>query len=184
MFFAHLPAGYLLTRGLLAAAPAARLPADARRNLMVAGLVGSVLPDADLFWFYLVSDRSLGHHAFATHTPAFWLAASIAFGLSAWAMMANRWHWLNLVVLANVLLHLALDTVAAPIRWLFPVSAEPFTLFPVDRVPGPWILSFLTHWTMLLELAITAAAFTVWRRDRLDRPVRTGLCAAKGPGEH
>ncbi len=163
MFFAHLPAGYLLTRGLLSAGAARKLPEDERSTLMGVGLVASVLPDADLLWHYLAADWGVSHRAYWTHAPFFWVVVATTVALLAWALLDARLHRLNLIVLANVLLHLALDTVAAPVRWLFPFSNEYFEFVTVPRLPGPWYLSFLKHWTMLLEVAIATTALAVWR---------------------
>tara|TARA_R110000868_G_scaffold10226_12_gene50135 strand:+ start:655 stop:852 length:198 start_codon:yes stop_codon:yes gene_type:complete len=65
MFIAHLPAGYLLTSAIQTRARNQSL------SLLATGLVASVLPDADLLWFYLFDNRQHVHHAYITHTPAF-----------------------------------------------------------------------------------------------------------------
>jgi len=66
MFIAHLPAGYLLSRSLLACLPLEQRVPLARRKLLAAGLIGSVLPDIDLIYFYLLADRLVGHHVYWT----------------------------------------------------------------------------------------------------------------------
>jgi len=58
MFIAHLPAGYL--GGL---ALARRAGAQLRRRVILAFMLGSVLPDIDMLYFYLLDDgRTLHHH--------------------------------------------------------------------------------------------------------------------------
>lgn len=166
MFFAHLPAGYLLTRGLLTARGAADLADVERRRLMAAGLVASVLPDFDLA-YALLAHSNVSHRAFLTHAPLAWLALATGVAVLAWSWGRPDWQRLNLAVLANVWLHLALDTVAAPVRWLYPFSGQWFELVRVPYLAGlPWYLSFMAHWTLLIELAIVATALAVWRRDQ------------------
>lgn len=166
MFFAHLPAGYLLTRSLLTTRGAANLADAERRRLMAAGLVASVLPDFDLA-YALLANANVSHRGFPTHAPLLWLALAAGMALLAWSWGRADWQRLNLAVLVNVWLHLALDTVAGPVRWLYPFSKEFFELVQVPRLAGlPWYLSFMAHWTLLIELAIVATALAVWRRDQ------------------
>ncbi|MDQ7070577.1 MAG: hypothetical protein Q9M48_07555 [Rhodobacterales bacterium] len=43
------------------------------RQLWVAGLLGSVAPELDLFRFYFVDHCAHHHHDYITHRPLFWL---------------------------------------------------------------------------------------------------------------
>ena len=164
MFIAHLPAGWLLTTAIVDRA----LPdegARTRRRVVTAGAVASVLPDADLLWFYLVSDRREVHHAYWPHLPAAWLAIGVGATLALLARRASRPAWLALgVVLANLALHLVLDTTAGGIRWTWPASVHEYRLATVPARVRPWWLNFVLHWTFALELAIVAVAAVTWRR--------------------
>lgn len=60
MFIGHLPGAYLALRPLQR-----RLPPLA----FAAGLLGSVLPDLDLIWFYFVDNHAFHHHEYITHRP-------------------------------------------------------------------------------------------------------------------
>src|SRR5438309_11966760 len=102
MFIAHIPAGYLLTRTL-----------TRDRKLLALGMAASVLPDADLLWFYFVDHRQHGHHSFATQLPFDCLVATL-FALA----LLPRHRFEVAIVSANVFLHLILDTVAGGIEWL------------------------------------------------------------------
>ena len=162
MFLAHLPAGYLLTRGV------ERRGATAP-GLMAVGLVASVLPDLDLLYFYLIDGRQTAHHAYVTHFPAFWLLLA-GVGAAALLALGRRdglvYVW---VALANVLLHLVLDSVAAEIYWLWPLSTAQVNLVHVPDLHDPWFMNVLWHWTSLVELAIVAMACLVFWRDRRRR---------------
>jgi len=155
MLIAHLPASYLWTRVLQR-----RLG----KQLLPLGLLASVLPDIDLLYFYFVDGRAHPHHTYWTHRPVVWaLLASLAAVLVVWE---RRLRDPVLVLFSNILLHLALDTVAGGICWLYPLSDRSVQLVRVPAVHGHWLLSFVHHWTFLLELGIWVAAVAVWGRDR------------------
>jgi inner membrane protein len=152
MFIAHAPAGYLLTKALVPRA------APHRKALWAAGLFFSVAPDLDLFWFYLCSDRAAPHHRYATHWPLLWIALfGAALLLSALSRKAS-WRPCLFVGFANVMLHLALDSVAAEIYWLAPFSRLYVNLVRVPATHGWWVWNFFLHWTFLIELFICLAA--------------------------
>ncbi|ETD90981.1 metal-dependent hydrolase (plasmid) [Rhodobacter capsulatus] len=162
MFIAHLPAGYLLSRQIAKSHPA-------KGALIATGLLASVLPDTDLFWFYLVSDRQSLHHGYMFHWPLFWgLIAALSWGFAR-ALGAHGAGSFILVALANLLLHLALDSVAAGVGWLRPLSTIEVNLVEVPARYNWWVWNFVLHWTFGLELAIILAAGLTLRRDLLRR---------------
>ncbi len=150
MLIAHLPAGYLLSRCH---------PALVRHAHSL--MLGAVLPDVDLLWFYAI-DSSAPHHVLLPHRPILWTAL-LCCGL--------KWHWLAALGLGG-LLHLTLDSVAGQIAWGWPMSdrVNPLVIVPATR--DWWVMSFLTHWTFLIELAICLFAAGVWvcHRAPLRRP--------------
>ncbi|CAN7358923.1 MULTISPECIES: metal-dependent hydrolase [Ensifer] len=164
MFVAHLPAGYLLSRFIARGRP------TQSGAIIATGIVCSVLPDCDLAYFYLVDGRRTAHHDYWTHTPLFWLAAAAALALAL--TLSGRRNQLILVSvgLANVLLHLLLDSVAADIRWFHPLSDLRVNLVHVQALYKPWYLNFLFHWTFMAELLIVVSAAVAatldWRRWR------------------
>ncbi|MCQ8781905.1 metal-dependent hydrolase [Mangrovibrevibacter kandeliae] len=163
MFVAHVPAGYIV------AAPLADRLGRRHRAALGIGLVAAVLPDIDLLYFYAFANRHVSHHDYWTHTPLAWVAAGIV--IAVVLIMANRRRWLPLlgIALLNVELHFVLDSLAADIRWLYPLSPVRYELVHVPLTHRPWWLSFLLHWTFGIELAIVAAAglyFASRRRSR------------------
>lgn len=163
MFIAHLPAGYLLTRRMAAGQ-------RNRRALMAVGLAASVLPDLDLIWFYLVDNRQSVHHAYLFHWPLFWVAlAGLALGAARLAQICGAAPCIA-VALAALLLHMALDSIAAGIAWAAPFSDLEVNLVQVPARHGWWVWNFVLHWTFALELAILAAAgVALWRDTRAAR---------------
>jgi len=170
MLLAHLPAGYVLARRL-----APRLGREPRRARRLAALclVASVLPDIDLFYFYLIDGRQTLHHDYWTHIPAFWLLATgtavalfrIARAPVPWAAVA--------ALLAGVFLHLSLDTVTGGIAWLYPYRVERFVLVDVSPRFDWWVWNFVLHWSFALEIAILA-----WAAREIDLLHRARLLKA------
>ncbi len=152
MITAHLPSGYVVARGLPRGLP----------HALPVALVAAVFPDLDLLFFYLVDGRGFHHHHYWVHLPAFWLALGVvAVPLAARAGYGRQ----AALFVAVVFLHLALDTVAGGVAWLWPVDDRLFTLAVVPARYGHWVLNFLFHWTFLLELAVWAwAGFLLIRR--------------------
>ena len=174
MFIAHLPAGYILTKALLRQGPEERggrgnvCEERARRSqrFLSTGLFFSIAPDLDLFWFYLGSDRLVPHHQYITHWPLFWLALAAGAGALALVLKKPAWRAYLFVALVNVMLHLALDSVAAEIYWLAPFSFLGLNLAAVPAVHSWWVWNFVLHWTFALELGICLAALSLFIRDR------------------
>lgn len=167
MFIAHLPAGWMATTTMLRGRT---VDARARGRLMALGLAASVLPDLDLVWFFTVDQQRHVHHAYLTHKPGAWLVAFAVAALAMGMLRVRRTAWLAPGALAaNVMLHLALDTMAGGIRWLWPFSEAELVLSRVAARHEPWWLNFVLHWTFALEVAIAAAALAWWMRDRTRR---------------
>ena len=123
-------------------------------------LVGSLFPDVDLIYAYLIQHGHVHHHRLFTHVPFFWACLALALPL------LGRHRRAAAAFLAGVALHLCLDSVVGDIMWAWPFSE---TFFHVVRVPHRfdlWWLSFFTHWTFAIELAICAAAALVLRSKR------------------
>jgi inner membrane protein len=159
MFIAHAPAGYLLLKALAHRS-------GYRISLWLTGLIFAVVPDFDLIWFYAFNSRTIPHHQYVTHWPLFWL---VFFG-SAFAFAAvlrkSSWRPYLWTGLYCVMLHLALDSIAAEILWLAPFSQMQINLVEVPSIYNWWVWNFLLHWTFALELLICALALIVFLRTR------------------
>lgn len=156
MFIGHLPAGYVLSR------------AFSDRRAQAAVLIGSVLPDADLLYFYTLSDRAVVHHEYWTHIPAFWL---LVCGVTwiALQLTGSAYRIYVAPLLVGILLHLCLDSIAGSVLWFAPFSEAKVTLVHVPALYSPWVLNFIFHWTFLLELAVIVTAGLVYARRFLVR---------------
>ncbi|BCB25947.1 hypothetical protein SKTS_08330 [Sulfurimicrobium lacus] len=156
MFFAHLPAGYLFTSALSRSRRVRR--GISLRVFMAAGLAGSIFPDIDLLYFFLIDQRQHHHHTYWTHLPLFWITMS-AIALLFFAARKNTAALAcTLVFGANIFLHLMLDTLVGDIWWLYPLVDQPFALSTVPALYSPWWLNFVLHWSMAVEAGIVLAA--------------------------
>ncbi len=144
MFIGHLPGGYLVARALWRNSP---------RIVFIAGLIGAVLPDIDMLWFHLVDHGTVHHHEYITHRPAIWTAI-----LAIGAVLRNQ-----IVVALGIggLVHMALDSIVGAIAWGWPFSDVATPLVVVPATHENWVMSFLTHWTFHVEIALTLVALIV-----------------------
>lgn len=153
MFIGHLPGAYVALN---------LITPQASRVFMTAALVGSVLPDVDMLWFYLVDGRQTHHHDFITHRPAVWALL----GLIGLLWPAGRAVLTGLAI--GGLIHMALDSIVGSIAWAWPVSTAAHPLVVVPASQDWWVMSFVLHWTFAVELVLCALAVTLWitRRKR------------------
>lgn len=156
MFIAHLPAGYLITRHIQC-----KIGNDSQW-LRWAGLIASIFPDFDLAYFFLIDHRQHPHHEYITHMPLAWLGLAVLL----WGILriVNRPRLIPFigVVLANVLLHMVMDSIMAEIYWFYPFSDMAVNLLHITKHYDWWVLSFVLHWTFMLEIFIVFIAFHVW----------------------
>lgn len=161
MFIAHLPAGYIAARFLF---QRFRKSGISFRRFACAGMLGAVMPDIDLAYFYFFDRRQHHHHTFFTHFPILWIS---------WLLLSALWFRVGkskrlaagMVIFSfNGFIHLILDSVVGEIWWLAPFVDRPFSLFSVPAVYKPWWLNFVFHWTFILEMSICAWAFYLWRK--------------------
>ena len=157
MITAHLPSGYLLGR-------TAQRYTPPHPWVMPAALLGAILPDFDLIWFFLVDDQTIHHHRYWVHMPLFWLGVALVVlpGLRVWKRPLLP---VGRTFFAALFLHLCLDTIAGGIAWGWPFSHAFFTGVEVPATYDYFIWSFIFHWTFSLELMIWAAAIFLYFRD-------------------
>ncbi|WP_337267583.1 metal-dependent hydrolase [Oryzifoliimicrobium ureilyticus] len=156
MLIAHLPAGFIVGRFAKGRTSAP--------GMVPAAMIGSIVPDLDIFYFYLFNSR-IHHHAFFMHWPLFWLVLA-AITLALIAGIDRRWLPAGFIFFFATLLHMVMDTVAAPLFWLAPFSSRAFQMVEVPANYSHWIISFMLHWTFLLELTICAVALAFFLMDR------------------
>ena len=159
MFIGHLPGAYLFFR----TATPKLSPA-----VFAAAMIGAVAPDIDMLWFYFVDDRGHHHHEYLTHRPIIWL------GFLILGLILRNWFDRAGGVIAGFgaggLVHMALDSIVGRVSWAWPFSDAAYPLVTVQATHSHWILSFLNHWTFLVEIAVTMlAAIVFWRRQRKTR---------------
>ncbi len=168
MFVAHLPAGYLITRYYLRTIETRLIKSSAVKYYAMFGLFCSVLPDFDLFYFYLIDNRQHAHHTYWTHIPMFWVLFSGLLYFGAKALFKKNVGLLSVILLANTQLHMLLDSVAGGIYWLYPLSSEKYRLFEITARFDWWVFNYIIHWTFLFELIIIlTAAYVVWEDRKL-----------------
>lgn len=155
MLTAHLPSGYVLARALPGHGP----------YVLPVALVGAVFPDLDMIWFYFIDDRSVHHHRYWVHIPAFW-AGIACISLPVLARFRRGYLDLSCVFLGAVLMHLVLDSLSGGILWAAPFDMQLYSLVSVPATQSHWILSFILHWSFLAEVVIWGMAVFLWVNRR------------------
>ncbi|WP_299550197.1 metal-dependent hydrolase [uncultured Tateyamaria sp.] len=149
MIVGHLAAGYLAARAFAALGATA---------VFSGVIVGSVIPDVDILWFFLVDGQQTHHHDYLTHRPLVW-AVVLLIGVTI-----RRSVVVGLGL--GALLHLALDSIAGKVAWAWPVLDEATPLVIVPATQAHWVLSFLLHWTFAVEIALCIAALLLFASAR------------------
>ncbi|MCR9213658.1 MAG: metal-dependent hydrolase [Proteobacteria bacterium] len=164
MLIAHLPSGYI----------SAHLSRQYRqvgtKTVVAATLIGAIFPDIDMVYFYLIDNQQTNHREYLTHWPLLYIALfviAISLYVSNQAKPFLFLVWFSIAAT----IHMVLDSIAGPMMWLAPFSDWKLQLIEVPATQSHWILSFLFHWTFLLELSICALALLlyVWKRPRAFR---------------
>ncbi len=168
MVLAHLPAGYILSSFIRTKHPVGRL--------FGLGLLGSVFPDFDLLYFYLLDHQQTFHRQYVTHLPFFWASITclaIAFCLTDFG---QKYRLAFLLFLSNVWLHLMLDSLIAPVYWLYPFSTEGLQLLSLnmERRYDYWLWNYLLNPIMFWEGSICVAAGALWILRRRKSPPPQG----------
>lgn len=159
MFIGHLPAGYLLTKGIHKITKS--------KKYLYLGLIASIFPDFDLIYFYLIDNQSTLHHSYWIHIPFYWLIISSLTFLLIWLTRKKALIIPAIIFFTNIFLHLILDTIVGKIEWLFPLSTKPYYLFEVPSIYNFWVYNFFLHWTFLFEIAVIIGAIYLIIRKTL-----------------
>lgn len=150
MITAHIPSGYALAKS-----------AGWTGAAFAAAVIGAVFPDIDLIWFYFVDDRAIHHHRYWVHAPLFMALSSIIL------IIVARRHPVAVAFAAGWALHILLDAPNGRLMWLWPFSDTLYSPIHVPPTRSHWIMSFLTHWSVVLELTVWAIAATLFfKRER------------------
>ena len=155
MLIAHMPAGYIVAKAFK----------QEKKPVVISSLIFSVWPDLGLIYFYLF-DNSVIHRQFFTHLPIV-MAAAFLITLPLYHMkFFAKMRIYYVLFFVNWLVHLVLDTFTERIFWLYPLSNHGFQLIEIPTVFSHWIISFVLHWSFVVELAIVALAVTLFLRAR------------------
>ncbi|MBY5931795.1 metal-dependent hydrolase [Tateyamaria omphalii] len=153
MIIGHAPAGYLL---------ASALDRSFFRDPVIfwSIVVGAVVPDLDMLWFFFVDRGTTHHHTYLTHDPTLWsVLLFIGFVLTSRLLIGLG---------MGGLLHMALDSIAGAVTWGWGAYSVSGPLVVVPPTQDHWLMSFLLHWLILVEIVLwICAAVLFWRRRSL-----------------
>ncbi len=158
MFVAHLPAGYVLTKKLQ--------NRWQMKSYLLFGLIGSLFPDVDIFYFYLIDGRQTLHHEYWIHIPFYWLVIAIVTHVIIHLFGKKQYHFAALFFFVGIFSHLFLDTIVGKILWLYPLTDNAYYFFEVPAVHGFWVFNFIFHWTFLFEIFFIVWAVFIFLKNR------------------
>lgn len=157
MFIAHIPTGYLMVQPFRKYAV---------KGMLAAALLGSIFPDLDLFYFYLIDGRQHHHHSYWIHFPIVWLSLLAASGIWLYCRRKSKWAFLSFVFSLCGTVHIMLDCIVGDIMLFAPFSRRFHALDTVKAVYDPWWLNFILHWSFLLEIVIVIGAAALFAFNR------------------
>ena len=165
MTFAHLPAGYILTKKIQSRYGSSRY--------LWLGLLASILPDAGIVYLFLnnVTNYRNVHHDYWTHYPLYWMIIGLTlFTLTCFKNNRNDIIAVTIFI-SNIFLHLFLDTVTGEIKWLYPLSGDGYSFFTglSDMLGLSFQYTFWKvkiYWTIVLEIGIVVWAFIMLMKTR------------------
>jgi inner membrane protein len=160
MFIAHLPIGYLVSKVIYTRLMSQGIGA---RGIVISGMCGSIAPDLDLFYFYLIDNRQHNHHSYWTHYPSVWICLMLVPLAFIHLKRARAFALLAIIFSLNGLIHMVLDSIAGVIHWFAPFVFNAYSLVTVPALYQPWWLNFILHWSFLLEIIITVWVIHAWR---------------------
>lgn len=161
MLTAHAPAGYIAASLLIRLKPP-HLPAW---QWSLIGIIGGLLPDVDMLWFYFIDHGHVHHHRYPTHWPVLWLTL-LLITICYHHYRRNTAAAILLLTAVNGCVHICLDSIVGDIYWLLPWHDSAYSLFTVTARFQPWWLNFILHWTFLLELGLWLWAGILYNRTR------------------
>lgn len=154
MIIAHGPLGYLLTRGAKRWWGKYHFSQQQTIALYLAGTIGGMFPDVDLFYFYFV-DATVAHRQLLTHSLWPYLAIIIA-GTILLRVRRPFWGWLLLLFGIGTISHLLADMYTGLTAALAPLSDAMLGLLALPGVGGSWfgqysfIVNYFTEFVIIL----------------------------------
>lgn len=164
MFIAHLPSGYILAKILEKKLKQTKI---SKQLFFTIIMIGAVFPDIDLFYFYVLDNRSVHHHQYFLHWFSFWIPIFvISYLYLKYAQYNCRSALITTLFSGAALLHIGLDTFVGDV-WLFaPFIDQAYVFFEVTPRYEPWWLNFILHWSFLVELLIYIIAILMYLRAK------------------
>lgn len=151
MIIGHFPAGYILTKLL-----ANRLKNYSfnSNHFFLAGLIGAIIPDVDMFYFYLIDHQQHHHHTYWSHYPLLWLSLTLSSILWFQISTKKTTALLGFIFSINGFMHILLDTINGDMWWLAPFYDVSFAIITVPARYHPWWLNFILHWSFGFEILV------------------------------
>ena len=151
-----MPAGYIVSK---------IQDKKAKPSYVVCSIIFSIWSDLDLFYYYFFDKTGAFHHTYFTHLPIIALSGFfIMFPLIHLQRLKrfSSYYWIFYI---NWGLHMICDTLTGGILWLYPFSNRLFTIISIPPISRSWIVSFVFHWSFIIELMIVVWAAVIFIKN-------------------
>lgn len=167
MLIAHAPAGYVALR---------LFNKFKKENISYFkyGFIFSIWPDLDLLYFYLIDKKKTLHHFYFPHMPIFLLLSCCFIPVLRKFKIGKKKLNCCYLFLINWFVHLVLDTTTGGIGWLFPFNNNLLFLIKIPANYSHWIISFVLHWSFLLEISIIMWAVILFLKGNRKNNIMVG----------
>jgi len=149
MLFAHLPVGYLVTHALIKKAKLKFNP-----FWIGLGLIASEIPDLGIIYQFFIGKMYESHRYYLTNLPVFYLTIFLIVVIVNCFIKKTWLKYANIIVFANIFVHLIIDTGFYGIRWLWPFYPKLIAIYNIDGTGGVRVENYFHHWYFYLEIAI------------------------------
>ncbi|ESK55718.1 metal-dependent hydrolase [Acinetobacter tjernbergiae] len=158
MFIAHLPSGYILAKALYSKLHSTGIQTKSFFTII---MLGAIFPDLNLFYFYLIDQRSVHHHQYFPHWLSVWITIFLI-ALYCFKSFKSKFALLTCLFCSGAILHIFLDLFVGDV-WLFaPFIHQSYAFFEVSSRYPTWWLNFILHWSFLIEILICLRALFVY----------------------
>ena len=170
MLIAHIPAGYITSKVASKTVKKEHTP-----SLVISSFIFSVWHDLDLIYFYFFDSTKTFHHLYFPHLPIVMITAFIVTLPLYCLKKFEKFRIYHILFFVNWLIHLILDTFTGGIAWLYPFNNEIFLFIDIPANFNHWIISFILHWSFVIELVFVAVALILFLKTVKRRQVTETL---------
>lgn len=167
MIIAHGPLGYIITEITRHWWQVSHFSKSQIRWCVVAGFIGGMFPDIDLFFYYFI-DASQSHRQLLTHSVIFYLAICVVgLAIRRWTRNRTKYAYVAAVITVfslGAISHIVTDMIVGQVILLAPFTYELFGLVNTQWFRDSLFMRYSHVTGFGIELIVLATAIYLWIR--------------------